>query len=157
MSRQIWILEPGLIFLTIIPKMSDQQGFADYSGIWIGAHLISTSWITMESQKKFWHWRILISILFSTEVQITEGQIGILPDVTKEYLVWKKLSNEWPLIIYYLFCVAGWPRVDNYYSMFLENLGPHFLYYEDDTQQSLTIYNYLFSKFNEVNECSWSS
>ena len=35
---------------------------------------------------------------------------------------------------------------------------PFLVYYvEDDTQQSLTIYNYLFSKFNEVNECSWSS
>ena len=61
------------------------------------------------------------------------------------------------LIIYYLFCVADRPRVDNYYSMFLENLAPHFLYYVDDTQQSLTIYNYLFPKINEVNECSWSS
>ena len=90
MSRQIWTLEPGLIFLTIIPKISDQQGFADYSGIWTGAHRISTYILDYNgiSKEFFWHLHILISILFSTEVKITEGQIGKLnkPWSTVNYL-----------------------------------------------------------------------
>ena len=52
-------------------------------------------------------------------------------------------------------CVAGWPLVHNFFSICLENHQFDTIVFKD-SQQCLTIYNYLFGERDE-NECSWSS